>query len=225
MNETHEITKQAPKKSAFDQLAANLNLDRGNVLQLLKRTICPEAATDEQIAAFAIVAGKYRLDPFLKQIYAFPNKQGGMTPVVSIDGWLAIINSHPNFDGMTVTMAPDGSSATCTIYVKDRAHPVEITEYLEECKRNTEQWRGMPRRMLRHKAIIQAGRVAFNISGIYDEDEARDIAEGPQIREAKSRTVEAEKNPFDAFSKPKQVENQEAAADEIPGLEQEAIEA
>ena len=33
----------------------------------------------------------------------------------------------------------------------------------------------MPRRMLRHKALIQGARIAFGFSGIYDEDEARDI--------------------------------------------------
>lgn len=33
----------------------------------------------------------------------------------------------------------------------------------------------MPHRMLRHKSLIQAGRVAFGLSGIYDEDEGRDI--------------------------------------------------
>lgn len=214
-NHTTEITKSAPKKSAFDLLAANLNLDRGNVLQLLKKTICPGAATDEHLAAFAMVAGKYRLDPFVKQIYAYPNKAGGITPVVGIDGWLAIINSQKNYDGMTFDAAPDGSSMTCTIFLKDRAHPVSVTEYLDECKQNTDTWRRWPRRMLRHKAIIQAARVAFNISGIYDEEEARDIAEGRSMRETTGRVVDA--NPFEAYSKPQQ---QQDPADEIPGLEE-----
>ena len=35
----------------------------------------------------------------------------------------------------------------------------------------------MPRRMLRHKAFMQAGRYAFGISGIMDQDEANDIKE------------------------------------------------
>ena len=190
---------EAPKRqSAFNQLAANLNIDKTNLCGLLKKTVCPKAATDEEIAAFAIVAGKYNLDPFTKQIYAYPNKQGGMTPVVGIDGWLAIINRQPNFDGMKIIPAEDGSSATCIIHLKDRAHPVEITEYLEECKRPTEPWRTMPRRMLRHKAIIQAARVAFNISGIYDEDEARDIAEESKtMRQASARVVS--ENPFEAY--------------------------
>jgi len=34
--------------------------------------------------------------------------------------------------------------------------------------------------MLRHKALIQAVRVAFGFSGIYDEDEAQRIAK-PEV--------------------------------------------
>lgn len=216
MNETQIQTQtetaaiQPKRQSAFNQLAANLNIDKGNLCALLKKTVCPAAASDEEIAAFAIVAGKYKLDPFTKQIYAYPNKQGGMTPVVGIDGWLAIINRQPNFDGMKIIPAADGSSATCIIHLKDRAHPVEITEYLDECKRNTDPWRTMPRRMLRHKAIIQAARVAFNISGIYDEDEARDIAgEEKTTRHTASRVVET--NPFETYCAPQPAQIEEPA--------------
>ena len=38
-----------------------------------------------------------------------------------------------------------------------------------------EPWKQWPRRMLRHKATIQAGRYAFGISGIVDPDEAERI--------------------------------------------------
>jgi hypothetical protein len=51
-----------------------------------------------------------------------------------------------------------------------------VTEYFEECKRGTEPWNQMPRRMLRNKAIIQAIRVAFGVGGILDEDEASDVS-------------------------------------------------
>ena len=40
----------------------------------------------------------------------------------------------------------------------------------------------MPFRMLRHKAFMQAARIAFSIGGIYDEDEARDVIDAPQIQ-------------------------------------------
>jgi hypothetical protein len=49
---------------------------------------------------------------------------------------------------------------------------VEITEFFSECNRNSEPWKVNPRRMLRHKALIQCARVAFGFSGITDEEEA-----------------------------------------------------
>jgi hypothetical protein len=55
---------------------------------------------------------------------------------------------------------------------------------MAECLRNTEPWQSHPQRMLRHKAFIQGARMAFGFSGIYDEDEARQII----IREEKDIT-------------------------------------
>jgi hypothetical protein len=72
-------------------------------------------------------------------------------------------------------MADDGSECICTINRKDRAHPIEVTEYFSECKRNTQPWTVSPKRMLRNKAFIQCARLAFGFAGIYDPDEAERI--------------------------------------------------
>src|SRR5580765_7172723 len=66
-------------------------------------------------------------------------------------------------------------TATCIIYRKDRSHPTRITEYLAECTRGTDPWKSHPRRMLRHKALIQCARLAFGFAGIYDHDEGERI--------------------------------------------------
>jgi hypothetical protein len=58
------------------------------------------------------------------------------------------------------------------VHRKDRSHPVEVTEYLAECRQGTDPWKKWPARMLRHKAAIQAIRYAFGFSGIVDPDEA-----------------------------------------------------
>jgi hypothetical protein len=58
------------------------------------------------------------------------------------------------------------------VHRKDRSHPIEVTEYLAECRQGTEPWKKWPARMLRHKAAIQAIRYAFGFSGIVDPDEA-----------------------------------------------------
>jgi phage recombination protein Bet len=133
--------------------------------------------SNEQMMALLIVAERHRLDPFTKQIYAYPDKHGGIVPVVGIDGWLHIINTHPMFDGMETQWNDSEGSMTCTIWRKDRSHPIVVTEYLSECRRPTEAWK-MVHRMMRHKATMQCGRYAFGFSGIYDEEEAEDIVRG-----------------------------------------------
>lgn len=147
--------------------------------QTLRNTVMPSnvQVSKEQFAAFLMVAKKYSLDPITKQIFAFPAKGGGIQPVVSIDGWLTMINSHPQFDGMEFDDVLDAENkliaVTCRMYRKDRSRPVSVTEYMSECRRDTDTWRKWPARMLRHKAAIQAARYAFSFSGIVDEDEAQ----------------------------------------------------
>lgn len=167
-------TAEAPK-GALAAMAARIGADPHELLTTLQQGVFKDAKPAE-FQALVITAQEYQLNPILKELYAFPAKGGGIVPIVSIDGWLKIINRQKNFDGMSVDISNDGKTATCTIHLKDRGHPVVVSEYLDECSRNTEPWKTMPRRMLRHKAIIQAGRVAFGIGGIFDEDEGKDAA-------------------------------------------------
>lgn len=162
----------------------NIQGDPQELVQTLKATAFKGNATDAQFNALMIVSTQYGLNPFTKEIYAFPDKNNGITPVVGVDGWARIINSHPQFDGMEFTA--DEESCTCKIYRKDRNHPTTVTEYLKECWRNTQPWNSHPRRMLRHKAMIQAARLAFGFGGIYDEDEAQRIQTPETPKEVKA---------------------------------------
>ena len=170
----------ARRKSVTMDMADRYGMDHVAFERTLRATVFPANAPQEEFAAFLLVAKEYKLNPITKEIYAFPKRGGGIVPVVSIDGWLNIINSHPAFDGMDFEDIHDGDgklhACKCTIYRKDRSHPVSVTEYLEECYRQTDPWK-MKHRMLRHKAAIQCARYAFSLSGIYDEDEGARIAE------------------------------------------------
>lgn len=167
------------KPKALEIMAAKLNVDPSKMLETLKATVFKQAS-NEELVALVVVSNEYGLNPFLKEIYAFPAKGGGIVPVISIDGWIKMINRQPNFDGIDFVFQDneDGTPYSCTanIYAKGRSRPTSVTEYFSECFRATEPWKQMPRRMLRHKAMIQAGRVAFGFSGVHDEDEAIDIA-------------------------------------------------
>ena len=157
------------------------------LIQILKSTAFKGQVSDAQMAALLVIANQYRLNPFTNEIYAFPS-QGGIVPVVGVDGWARIINGNSQFDGMEFEQ--DAESCTCKIYRKDRSHPVAVTEFMEECKRDTKPWNSHPRRMLRHKAMIQAARLAFGFAGIYDEDEAE------RIKDAKEGIKPGEASPF-----------------------------
>lgn len=171
-----------------NNLASSLNIGTSEgLIDTLKRTAFKGDVNDEQMVALLIVASQYKLNPWTMEIYAFPSN-GGITPVVGVDGWARIINSNPQFDGMSFEQ--DTEKCTCRIYRKDRSHPIEVTEWMEECKRSTKPWQSHPKRMLRHKAMIQAARLAFGFSGIFDEDEAE------RIKDAKDNVAEGQINPF-----------------------------
>jgi phage recombination protein Bet len=162
------------KQSALSVMAGKFSVEPIKLLDTLRATLMPKA-TNEELLAFVVTANQYDLNPFTKEIYAFPGRSGGITPVVSVDGWIKLMNRHPQFDGIQFrTDDVDGKpfSVTATIYLKDRSRPVEITEFFSECNRLTEPWKVNPRRMLRHKALIQCARVAFGFSGIVDDEEA-----------------------------------------------------
>lgn len=172
------------RRSVTAMLADKYNMDAAAFEVTVRETCSPKgqnqrALSKAEFGAFMVVANEYGLNPLTKEIYAFPAKGGGIVPVLSIDGWVSLVNSHKQCDGFEFEMEHDEDgkliACTCKMYRKDRSKPVAVTEYLDECIRPTEPWK-MKHRMLRHKAMIQAARYAFGFSGIYDEDEGATIA-------------------------------------------------
>jgi phage recombination protein Bet len=215
---SNELATTQPKASALALMAARCQVEPAKLHSTLKNTVF-KGASDDELLALVVTANTYQLNPLLKELYAFPKKGGGIVPLVGLDGWLKIANRQPNYDGMEVEVFGDGpkpTHATCCIYLKDRAHPVTITEYFSECQRNTDPWNQMPRRMMRNKAIIQGIRVAFGVGGIHDEDEAAEIAAAPEPRNV--TPAQAKRNPF-AKSVPKLEAS--PAIDAAPEPEQE----
>jgi phage recombination protein Bet len=172
---TTEIQTTSPRQSLLAKMADRFNVEPNKMLTTLKATAFKGDVSNEQMMALLIVADQYGLNPWTKEIYAFPDRQNGIVPVVGVDGWSRIINSHPAFDG--IDFAQDAESCTCIIYRNDRNHPIKVTEYMSECKRDVGPWKSHPRRMLRHKAMIQCARLAFGFVGVYDQDEAERIVE------------------------------------------------
>lgn len=179
------IVKAEPQKMMLlAYMADKYSLREDEFSKTVRATCGLDKATPEQFAAFLIVAKQYDLNPLTKEIYAFPSQSGGIVPIVSVDGWVNLVNSHPQCDGFQFTKEHDMDgkliSYTCTMHRKDRKYPVQVEEFLSECIRSTQPWK-MQHRMLRHKSFIQAARLSFGFAGIYDEDEGRVIAESIDV--------------------------------------------
>lgn len=149
--------------------------DGSDLMDTLKNTAFKGNVNDSQMTALLLVANQYGLNPWTKEIYAFPDRQNGIVPIVGVDGWARILNENSQFDG--IEFEQDDEKCTCKIYRKDRTRPTLVTEYMSECYRDMGPWKTHPRRMLRHKAMIQCARLAFGFTGIYDQDEAERIQE------------------------------------------------
>lgn len=186
--------------------------------------------TNEQLMALMLVSQEYDLNPFLKQIYAFP-QDGGIVPVVGIDGWIRIINRHEQFKSMEISWADHDPGEVpewfeCTIQRADRERPTIVREYYAECRRDTEPWNKWPRRMLRHKAVKECGRLAFGLSGIYDPDEADYMMSTIDITPPKSKPpTEAPREiaaPQVTFATPEQLEEVRVALGE-KGIDEQVV--
>lgn len=63
------------------------SVDPQELITTLRQTAFKGDASDAQFIALLIVANQYGLNPWTKEIYAFPDKQNGIVPVVGVDGW------------------------------------------------------------------------------------------------------------------------------------------
>lgn len=220
--------------SVISRLGERFGVDATKMVATLKATCFragDQEVSNEQLMALCVVADQYKLNPFTKEIYAYPDsKNGGIVPVVGVDGWMRIINEHPQFDGMKIIPSEtieqlDEHHKPCPEYLelhlmrKDRAHPIIVTEYLDECYRPPIEkngangpytikgpWQTHTKRMLRHKVIIQGGRVAFGFAGIYDPDEAERVVEAEVLSSSyKSNTRKPQTR------EPQQIQEQQSA--------------
>lgn len=179
------VSAQRPR-TALEAMAARLQVSASTLQNTLKSTVFSACRTNEEFVALVVVSNIYGLNPMLKEIYAFPAKGQGIVPMVSVDGWIRIMNEHPGFDGIEFDYHVDDKGKVeaieSIIYRKDRAHPIKVIEYLDECKRSTDPWAKSPRRMLRHRALMQGARVAFGFSGIAIEGEEAEFVDGGMIQ-------------------------------------------
>lgn len=158
---------------------------------LSRLTIWTQADLDRLL----LLSERWGLDPLNNEIYATEitpeiGKKTRVLFVVGVDGWFKIINSHPQFDGMKFVESSPGEDALplyfeCTIFRKDRRVATSVREYMYEAHTNQGAWLTHPRRMLRHKAMVQCARACFGLGGLYEPDEAERVSDAVHLENDK----------------------------------------
>jgi len=146
--------------------------------------------SENDLKRLLIASERLGLDPLNNEIYALQSGDDPMSAallVVSVNGWSRILNANPAFDGMHFLESSETSDSIpewieCTIHRKDRSVPTTVREYFCEVKGEQGAWLTHPRRMLRHKAMVQCARICFGLVGVYDPDEAIRIQESNAAR-------------------------------------------
>lgn len=126
------------------------------------------AVPAKSILTLLRMAKQYELDPLQEEVLLTQYDDHWQVSI-SVDGWIKLMNRHPAFAGMSFTESPETDQGLplwmeCTIYRSDRAIPTTVREYLTEVKTDSDIWKKMPRRMLRHRTLQQCARLAFAIN-------------------------------------------------------------
>ena len=185
-----------------------INYDDNKVLDTLHATVA-RGTTKEEFWIFINYCKSTRLNPLKNEVWCikgegYENKKGvwveGRVQILTgINGYIAIANSHPMFDGMKTSVAfgPNRKpvSATCSVFRKDRTHPHESTVYFEEYFKPTYggkgTWETRGITMIEKVAKAHALREAFpqELNGTLIEEEALKDKEDDVALSAKPSTT------------------------------------
>lgn len=163
-------------RNALEAMASRLQVSAAGLKDTLLNTVFSACRSDAEFIALTIVANTYNLNPLTREIYAFPKKGGGIQAMVGYDGWIRIMNEHPQFDGIEYNHTLDDKgniiAVEGVIYRKDRSRPTKKIVYLKEFKKGTEPWNNSPAHMLDVRCLCHTVRLAFGINaGVEGDDE------------------------------------------------------
>lgn len=107
------------------------------------------------------------LDPLSDEII-FLRKGGSVTTAITYAGYTKIQRregiSQVATDYLTLEDGEVSCTATLGRYTELGLESFSRTEFLSECRRSTPVWKQMPKRMLGHRAIISATRLACGLN-------------------------------------------------------------
>ena len=191
-------------------------VDRYNdetMLNTLRETVC-KGATIPQFRMFIEVCKGTGLNPFLKEIWFVP----GVGVMAGRDGYLRVANESPQFDGMETRVERDAKNvpikATCSVWRKDRSHPITCEAYYNEYKRSGGVWDKYPSAMISKVAEVLALKRSFSINGVVTEEEigeqeptrAEKVQAAKEVGAAKLATMQGEVHQAQFVEQPEMAE-------------------
>ena len=114
------------------------------------------------------LAKRYYLNPLWDEV-TWEKAQNDLWQVyLPIDSWITLLHRQTPFKGLSFSESNtliDGVPEwmECAIWRANHHLPITVKEYLIEVRTDRPIWQTMPRRMLRHKVLQQALRLAFGI--------------------------------------------------------------
>lgn len=149
-----------------------------------------KGATDDEFAVFLELAKRYNLDPFKRQIFFLPDRRQNEPGkiMVSHAGLIHIAHNSDQWAGMKTFIITKGgeeklivdnpndiAGAVCYVYRKDwkepLIHAVSFREYFKSNNSHAGPWYSMPQTMIKKVAEAGALRRAFDLGGLYIEEE------------------------------------------------------
>lgn len=151
-----------------------IDYNNKEVINTLKQTVT-KGASDAELAMFIEMCRATQLNPFKKEIW-FIKAKDQVQMMTGINGFYAIANSHPQYDGTVIDyVEQDGNlqKVVAHVYRKDRKYPSTAEAYLTEYQKPYGNWKIMPRVMLAKCAESMALRKAFpqELNGLYTQEE------------------------------------------------------
>ncbi len=148
--------------------------------EYLRQVVAPNAS-DMDFAMLAFRSKELDLNPLNGEIFCikYSAKKDPKAPaqiVVSQAGLIKLAHRTGKFNGLEADVIRDDDgriiAAYASVYVKNCEHPFTAKVYMSEYDpRRPGIWTEKPGTMLKKVAISQAIRLAFDLSGVYTEEE------------------------------------------------------
>lgn len=155
---------------ASDRLSQALAISKEHMILTIKaqcfKGTHPDRVSDTQLAAYiqvsqALMAEAPKFNPLLPGfLYAYPDKGGGITPIIGPDGIFALLASNPEIEGWSTKFETFDGDVACVATIKHkRLGEISKTCFLKEWKVSSNpNWESRPKHMLEIRALKHAAR-------------------------------------------------------------------